>query len=313
MYDLRVHPAANDLIVATHGRGLYILDDLAPIQQLAKARAASAYLFPVRTSTLFAQWPPIETGDGGALPNNFFVGKNPPNGATIAFYQSAKAASRPTVEILDASGHVVRHLAGSYDTDEGPKFFITNTPGVNRFAWNGMEDPPEKWHGTTRPNRGPDDGPEALPGRYTVRVHIGAKTLEQSFTLAADPQSPWTLEQLTQRHAFLAELAAEYSRVDVALNRIDTERRMLTGKPDSAARLEQLAAMKALLTSDARNDEDSIGRPNKLRERIAALSGTIGSSFQPPLQAHLEAAADLKRLFETTMASVQQTTAALTR
>jgi len=305
VYDLRVHPTANDLIVATHGRGLFILDDLTPIQQLAKARAAKTYLFPVRASTLFAQWPPIETGDGGSLPNNFFVGKNPPNGAMISFYQGSKAHVRPTVEIVDSSGRVVRHLAGSYDTDEGPKFFITNVPGVNRFAWNGMEDPPEKWHGTTRPNRGPDDGPEAIPGLYSARVHIDGKTFEQPFTLAADPQSPWTITQLGERHAFLAELAAEYSQVDAALNKIDRERHSLAGKPGSAARLEQLASMKTLLTSDSRNDEDSIGRPNQLRERIGALSGTIGSSFQPPLQAHLDAAAELKRAFESTMASVQ--------
>ena len=311
VYDLRVHPIANDLIVATHGRGLFILDDLTPIQQLAKARAAQTYVFPVRASTLFAQWPPIETGDGGSLPNNFFVGKNPPNGAMISFYQASKAHARPTVEIVDSSGHVVRHLAGSYESDEGPKFFITNVPGVNRFAWNGMEDPPEKWHGTTRPNRGPDDGPEAIPGLYSARVHIDGKTFEQPFTLVADPQSPWTIAQLGERHAFLAQLAAEYSQVDAALNRIDRERHSLAGKSGSSARLEQLASMKAMLTSDARNDEDSIGRPNQLRERIGALSGTIGSSFQPPLQAHLDAAAELKRVFETTMASVQHELSAI--
>ena len=311
VYDLRVHPVANDLIVATHGRGLFILDDLAPIQQLAKARAAGTYLFPVRASTLFAQWPPIETGDGGALPNNYFVGKNPPNGATISFYQRTKAANRPTVEIVDAQNRVVRHYAGSYDTDEGPKFYLTNVPGINRFAWNGMEDGPEKWHGTTRPNRGPDDGPEALPGRYVARVHIDGKMLEQAFTLAPDPQSPWTLVQLGERHAFLARLTKDYSQIDAALNRIDTERRSLTGKPGSAARLEQLAASKAMLTSDARNDEDSIGRPNQIRERIAGLMGTLGSSFQPPLQAHLDSAAELNSVFETTMAAVQQSLTAV--
>ncbi len=304
VYDLRIHPVANDLIVATHGRGLFILDDLAPIQQLAAARGAGKYVFPIRPATLLAQWPPIETGDGGALPNNFFVGPNPPPGALLAFYEPKRAHVRPSAEIVDADGHVVRHLAGSYLTAEGRKYFVPNDAGVNRFAWNGMEDPPVKWLGTTRPNRGPDDGPEALPGRYVARIDIDGRVLERPFDLAADASSPWTPDELRERHAFLHALFAQFSQVDVLLNGIDRDLRPLRAKADavSAARRARLLAVRATLTSDARNDEDSIGRPDRVRERIGALIGALSASYQPPFAAHLAAAAELKSEFDRTIA-----------
>jgi len=306
VFDLRIQPVANDLIVATHGRGIYILDDLAPIQALATARATGIAMFPVRKATLYAQWPPVETGDGGTLPNNYFVGANPPPGALLSFYLRAPARSRPRIEIVDASGHVVRHLAGSYDSPEGRKYFVTNNAGVNRLAWDGLEDPPVKWRGTTRPNRGPD-GPEALPGMYVARLHVDGTTFERAFEFAADPASPWTLTQLGERHAFLMQLDAEFSQIDTLLNRIDDEKRKLVrlAGPAAAARRERLDSVRATLTSDARNDEDSIGRPDRLRERIGGLIGALGASFQPPLAAHLAAAAQLKTVFDETLAQAR--------
>ena len=301
VYDLRIQPVANDLIVATHGRGIYILDDLTPIEQLAKARTRGTFLFPSRAATLYAQWPPIETGDSGALPNNFFVGKNPPAGALITFYQQTPGKTHPVVDIVDSNGRVVRHFAGTYDTVTGKKYFVTNVPGINRMAWDGMEEPPVKWLGTTLPNRGPADGPEALPGIYSIHITIDGKMLEAPFSLAADPGNPWTLTQLGERHAFLAKLADEYSHVDALLNEID--KLMHAATP---ARRAQLLEAQTLLTSDARNDEDSIGRPDQLRERIGALSGALGSSFQPPTQAHLEAAVEIASLYDATMAKARK-------
>jgi photosystem II stability/assembly factor-like uncharacterized protein len=307
VFDLRIQPIADDLIVATHGRGIFILDDLAPIQALAAARRTGIAFFPVRTATLFAQWPPIETGDGGTLPNNFFVGPNPPAGALLTFYARTPARTRASIDIVAADGHIVRHLAGTYDTDEGRKYVVPNDAGINRLAWNGLEDAPVKWRGTTRPNRGPADGPEALPGRYVARLHVAGRVLTAPFELAADPASPWTLTQLGERHAFLARLFAQYSQVDSMLNRIDDDMRALRGAKGSVAQVkrERLERIRATLTSDARNDEDGIGRPDRLRERIGGLIGALSSSFQPPFAAHLAAAAQLTTVFDETLAQAR--------
>jgi photosystem II stability/assembly factor-like uncharacterized protein len=307
VYDLRIQPVANDLIVATHGRGIFILDDLTPIAQLTAARHAGRYLFPVRPATMFAQWPPVETGDGGSLPDNYFVGANPPAGAIVSFYQRVRSHVRPSIEIVDSEGRVVRHIAGSHETDDGRKYFVTNDAGVNRLAWDGMEDGPVKWLGTTRPNRGPETGPEALPGRYVVRLRLDGMVLDAPLELRADPANPWTLTQLGERHAFLSALNAQFSQVDTLLNEIDREQRKLgrAGDPATAAKRRRLLVVRASLTSDAHNDEDSIGRPDKIRERIGGLMGALGASFQPPMAAHLAAAAELRTDVDRTLAQAR--------
>jgi hypothetical protein len=147
-----------------------------------------------------------------------------------------------------------------------------------------------------------------LPGRYVARLHIDGRTLERPFELDADPASPWTLTQLGERHAFLAALFEELSQIDTLLNRIDTDERRVRRATDPAtvAKRERLDAARRLLTSDARNDEDSIGRPDRIRERVGGLIGAIGASFQPPLAAHLAAAEELKAIVGETVAEAQR-------
>lgn len=301
VYDIRIHPVANDMILATHGRGIFILDDLAPLQQLAAARAAGTMLFPIRNATLFGQWPPIETGGEGGTTDNNFVGPNPPAGALITFYQKTRAKTRPEIEIVAGDGHVIRHLRGSLPSDDGPKFAVSNIAGMNRLAWDGLEDGPVRWNGTSRQNAGPAAGAEALPGMYTARLTIDGTTYRQVFELKADPASPFTLTELQQRHRFLSEAFTAISRIDTDLNEIDRQKRALREKTDAAstARMAELEALKFRLTSDSRNDEDSIGHYDRVRERVFGVAGALGSSFQPPFAQHRDAWDELKPLVDS--------------
>jgi hypothetical protein len=306
VYDLQVQPKANDLIVATHGRSLWILDDLTPIQQ-SEHIGGAPYLFPVRPGTLWAQWPSIETGDGGSLPDNFAVGPNPRGPALITFWQTRAARSHGSIEIVDANGKVVRHLSGSYKTEDGTKYWVPNAQGYNRLAWDGMEDGPVRWNGTTLQNAGPLTGPEALPGTYTIRLTIGGSTQTQAFTLAADPRSPYSADDLAARHAYLAKLYADVSAIDVLLNTIDAKERALraSGGAASRARIAQLDRVRDELTADDRNDEDSIGKPDRIREQLQGAIGAIGASFQPPTAAHLANAEMLQSAFDATYAAAK--------
>jgi hypothetical protein len=297
VYDLQIQPRANDLIVATHGRSFWILDDLTPIQEAGRA-GRTPMLFPIRPGTQWAQYTPIEAGDGGALYNGGFVGPNPKGPALITFFQRAPAKRRPELDIVDAAGRVVRHLRGSYETDDGKKYWVSNATGYNRLAWDGTEDGPVRWHGTTLQNMGPLTGAEALPGAYTVRLRIDGALFEQPFVLAADPRSPWTAEQRTARHAFLQQLNADFSEIDVLLNAIDVKEKKLRHGPrtrQSLRRLQELAAVRDALTANDRNDEDSIARPDRLREQIGAAG--LGA-LQPPFAAHLATLHDLQADFD---------------
>jgi hypothetical protein len=297
VYDIHVHPAANDLLIATHGRGFYVLDDLAPLQQLAAARRTGLQFFPVRDATLWSAWPSVETGDGNALPANQFSGPNAPSGAVLTFYQRRKAASRPWFEIVDASGAVVRTLRGGVPFDprdppkeERAKYYVSNERGLNRITWNGNENGPTRWLGTSFQNAGPGEGPEALPGRYTARLHVGAQTYEQQFTLADDPRSPFTAEDRAARHTYLATAYGWIDAIDKALNEID---RRLSHHPAVGERT-ALVALRDELSSNSLHDEDSIGRPDRIRERVFASTYAFGGNLQPPFEQHQAALDALK-------------------
>lgn len=289
VYDIRVHPSANDLLIATHGRGFFVLDDLTPLQQLAAARSAGVQFFPVRDATLWAGWPSVETGDGNSLPANIFAGPNAPSGAVLTFYQRAKAKERPWFEILDADGRVVRALRGGipFDRNDPPKeerakFYVTNDAGLNRITWDGNENGPTRWLGTSFQNAGPTTGAEALPGRYTARLHRDGRTYDQPFVLADDPLSPSTLEARTARHAHLAAVYGWIDAVDRALNEIDARLKRHPAAADGAA----LTALRTELSSNALHDEDGIGKPDRIRERLFALTGAFGGNLQPPFEQH---------------------------
>jgi photosystem II stability/assembly factor-like uncharacterized protein len=312
VYDLQIQPRANDLIVATHGRSIWILDDLTPIQQSTHV-GAGTYLFPLRPGTLWAQWPPIEGGDGGSLPANFAVGANPKGPALITFWQNHPAQARPAIAIVDANGAIVRHLSGSYKTDDGTKYWVTNAAGYNRLAWDGMEDGPERWNGTSLGNAGPLTGAEALPGTYTIRLTIDGHVQQQPFVLKADPRSPWTADQLAARHTYLATLFGDVSAIDHLLNAIDAKRRALlhahpAGFRTSIARLD---AIVATLTANDLHDEDGIGRPDRVREQLFGAAGAIGASFQPPTAAHRAFAAEVQQTYERTLAAAKRDSAAI--
>jgi photosystem II stability/assembly factor-like uncharacterized protein len=310
VYDLQIQPQANDLIVATHGRSVWILDDLTPIQERAHIGGAP-YLFAVRPGTLWAQWSPVEGGDGGSLPDNFAIGPNPAGPALITFWLTHPARTRPQIEILDASGKIVRHLSGSYKTDDGPKYWVSNAQGYNRLAWDGMLDGPVRWNGTSLQNAGPLTGAEALPGTYTVRLIVDGKTQDQPFVLAADSRSPWTADERAARQAYLAKLNDDISQIDVVLNTIDAKEAALRKRHgrDADARIAALDGVRNDLTANDEHDEDSIGKPDRIREQLFGAAGAIGGSLQPPTAAHLANADAVQREFERAIAAAKSVVA----
>jgi len=318
--DLQIQPQANDLIAGTHGRSLWILDDVTPLQELGAARAAGLYLFTPRTAYAFSQWHDEQAGYGTSPPLGNFAGENPPYGALISYYLAAPSHRAPTAEILASDGHVVRRF-----TEAGG---LTNNAGINRFAWNLTEEPPVEWTSAPKWNQGPPDGPEAVPGRYSVRLEAGGRVLTRNFAVQPDPRAHWTNEQYGARHDFLAGLADEFSQVDRALNRLDSlsgelaQRRALlqARSRDREALLaidrvaQAAAAIKAALTSNPQNDQDDDFLADRLRERIQFVIGLVslplanglgygGPYLGPPLPPHERAAAEVHALFQRRMSA----------
>jgi len=306
VYDIRVQPRWNDLLLATHGRAVWILDDLTPLQQLPQAEAAGAMLFAPRTAYLFA----THANDEGLYTR--YGGKNPPSGAMIAFYQGKPAAKAPEIEILDAAGHVIRHLRGTQRVEEREIPVVTNFAGINRITWDLREDGPVRWRLAAKEEyRGPRVGAFVVPGRYTARIVLAGKTITQPIRVEPDPRVHFTAADYRAAYAFSKARLAEYSQVDAALNRLDGYAGVAGGlaeeKPASplAAQLRAVRAkalaLRGELTADYTNDEDSIQRPGRLREDMEGLFFAAGA---PPSAATRDYAARVRATYLAVMRDV---------
>ncbi len=304
-YDIRVQPRWNDLVVATHGRAAWILDDLTPLQQLPQAQAAGVMLFAPRPAYAFSQ----HANDEGLYTR--FAGKNPPGGAQIAFYQAKPSAKAPEIEILDASGRVVRHIRGTQRVGEREIPAVTNFTGINRAGWDLREDGPVRWMGAAKEDfRGPRVGAAVVPGTYTVRVALGGKTFSQPLQVMADPRASYTAAQYRSAYAFAKKHLDEYSALDAALTRLDAYAASApqrahgapAGLASSLASVRTKAlALRAELTADFTNDEDFIQRPGRLREDFGGLLFAAGA---PPSAATLDYAARVDAAYAAAMADV---------
>jgi photosystem II stability/assembly factor-like uncharacterized protein len=313
--DIREQPEFNDLAIATHGRDVWILDDLTPVQQLPQAQAAGAMLFTPRTAYEYT----YHANDEGTYTD--FTGQNPPNGAIVDYYQRAPQAFAPEVDILDARGRVIRHIKPqkappkeqAYNEYAGPAAGAgaTNDAGVNRILWNFREDAPARCTTCAKEFRGAAAGPEVVPGRYGVRVRLNGRTFTRWFEVKPDPANTYTQAQLVAAHDF----AEKYSIVSGKINQVVDN---LTNQGSSLAAIAQslqksgntalLARVKAAtdardalvhaFTANYRNGEDSIQWPGQLREDLPR--GGFGAA-SPPTPALLEYAARWDRAYADAM------------
>ncbi len=179
--DILVHPRDNDLIVGTHGRSIWIIDDITPLQQMADAvTAADAFLFEVRKATA---WATDITKANGLNADKHFRGQNPQGGTAISYYLKAAATGDVRITISDATGRVVREMDGTKDA------------GLNRVQWNLGPTPVLGGRGAAfaggrggRGGRGvPFVTPNAVdPGTYVVKLAVGGKELMTTVQVEAD-------------------------------------------------------------------------------------------------------------------------------
>ena len=174
--DLVVQPRENDLVIATHGRGIWIIDDITPW------RALTADLMNQEAAFVSARpaQQRIQGNGGWANGDAVFVGDNPPDAVVITYYQKSRHLfGKLKLEVLDASGRVVDDLPAS------------KRPGLNRVNWSMREKPPRvppaaqiAFSGTV--------GPRLLPGTYTVRLTKAGKPIETKITVGLDRRAKFT-------------------------------------------------------------------------------------------------------------------------
>lgn len=282
VHDMRIQPQRHDLMLATHGRGFWILDDIAALSGLSKAVAATApALFPLRSAYTWYRWWSDYYGTHPSeccLSAGAYAGENPPEGADITYY--LPSATHALAEIFDAQGRRVRCLD------------LTGDAGVQRSVWDLTETPPVEWRHAREWNRG-GAGATVVPGHYIVRLHAGETNLEQPLEVRPDPRAAWTQAQYVERYDFVTGLNDELSAIDTTLNRMDS----LPYRD---------AAIYSMFTSGVVNSEDDLLKPDRLRERLTILQGVITLSQGPPLPPHEREATAIRAQFETAMAAYQR-------
>jgi photosystem II stability/assembly factor-like uncharacterized protein len=175
--DILIHPREGDLIVGTHGRSIYILDDLTPLQQLNdKVAGEDAHLFDVRPGVMWATDVTLTQSVGGA---KHFRGENPAAGTAIHYYLKAVPQGDVKIAISDYSGRVVRTLDG------------TRYAGLNRVQWNLRGTPPPRPAGAAAVGGGGGGqaalaGPPLEPGTYLLKLSVGGKDYTTKVVLEAD-------------------------------------------------------------------------------------------------------------------------------
>lgn len=174
--DLLVHPAEGDLVIGTHGRGVYILDDAAPLAALgASVLASDLHLFDMRRATQYRVYNhKANTG------HKAFLAANPPDGALITYYLKSAPGEKDDVKIVvkDASDALIRTL-------EAPK---EKRAGLNRVSWDLRHEPPVPPDPERPAFLGPPRGPFVPPGAYTVTVSVGSFSASRPVEVEEDPR-----------------------------------------------------------------------------------------------------------------------------
>ena len=199
MRDLAFHNT--DLIVATHGRGFWVLDDISALRQAADVGAADAHLFKPADAIIL----PPATDSGTPTQKDEPEAENPPIGAIVDYYLKTAAAGPLTIEIVNASGATVRHFSSADPApvvDPGTLAVnaiwqrAQNPPsaaaGMHRFVWDLRPEPPPGGRG--RGGRGGGGGggrgglPPVAPGSFSVKLTVNGQSYTQPLMVKPDPR-----------------------------------------------------------------------------------------------------------------------------
>lgn len=202
--DVAIQPRDHDLVLATHGRGIWIIDDISPLRSLTpdiRAReAAFVAARPVQQR--------IEGSGGWANGDAVFVGENPPDSAVITYFQRSRHLfGKMKLEVLDASGRVVDEIPAS------------KRPGLNRVYWNMREKPPRVPPAVQVAGAGVR-GPRLLPGTYTVRLTKGGQVSEAKLNVQLDRRAKYTLADRQAQYAAAMKVHALFGAQSALLDRI---------------------------------------------------------------------------------------------
>ncbi|MBE0460502.1 MAG: hypothetical protein IBX60_02555 [Candidatus Aminicenantes bacterium] len=304
VHDILIHKRDNDLILGTHGRSLWILDDISFLQNIQKEiLAQNACLFPMRPALRFAT-KPTRYGIGDKV----FRGQNPPYGALITYYLKENVEKEDIrIEILDESGQMLRRLKR-----------VPYQAGVNRISWDLRYEGPRPRKEIefeedffSRASR----GPQVLPGRYIVRLTFGEEKHEEPVEVKLDSTVNTSIEDLRTQLSLSLQIRDMQSFVNDALRALDILQDQLNERKQTLEKQKDSILQEAIdVIEEHIENIDSIQnqlvRPEgtafwsdgpRLLDRLNRLFGAIDGVNTAPTKAQISYFNELKQEFGEAM------------
>jgi photosystem II stability/assembly factor-like uncharacterized protein len=294
--DLVIHD--DDVVVGTHGRSFWILDNITPLRQIdEKVTAGDSHLFQPQ-SAYRVRW---NLNTDTPLPPEEPAGKNPPDGAMIDYYLKETTKTPVTLEILDSDMKVVRRFSSSDQPEPvaekeldvptywiRPSQILSAEAGAHRFVWDLRYAPLARinrsypiaaiLHDTASEPR----GPWVMPGRYTVKLTVGEKTIVQPMTVKMDPRVRTAPEGLKQQF----ELSMQcYEDLGHAQSTVQEIRKLRAELKEAREKAKDDAARKEIAKLEEQTAQlEGVERGRRERRTGSAVAPTLGRAKEEMLR-----------------------------
>jgi photosystem II stability/assembly factor-like uncharacterized protein len=319
----------NDLVIATHGRAFWSLDDLSPLRELASAANSDVYFY--KPTPAFRQ-----RGRGFQILSQAPVGQNPPGPAVLDYFLKTAPQGEVTLEILDAQGKLVRkyssqeekkkkHQAAETESEfeEGPPAASPKLPvkaGMNRFSWDLRYEAPSnvpglaQWGGRPR-------GPLAIPGMYTARLTVADKPYSVALEVKPDPRVQATAADLAKQFELATAIARRTGQANDAVNQmrdLRTQLAELNERYERDARAKDLLAAaealekkltpveEAIAQTKSKASEDPLNYPVRVNNKLLILQQTVESADAAPTEQSVAVFDELSEQLDAALAQWKQ-------
>ena len=318
--DIAIQKNANDLVLATHGRAFWIMDNIEVLRQVSsKILQDSVFLFqPEKTY--------LTKGYGGFHYPGMTIGENPYNGLVLYYYlkNAPKKGEVVKLRLLTQKGDTIATFSSKTYSNGKPvhvstKFYPDTTktiPGVmpakkglNRYVWN------LRYPGATRvPGAviwgGSMAGPKIVPGTYVASLSVGGKTVSRTFKVVLDPRYKVSQEDLEKQFDFLMKIHKKLDETDKAILKIRQVKGEINGYLSRLKGYDKLDTLRSfarpllkklttiednLIQSKSHASEDPLNYPVKLNNKLASLAAAVGSSYNLPTKQEYEVFTELSK------------------
>ncbi|HEX8793512.1 MAG TPA: hypothetical protein VF765_21365 [Polyangiaceae bacterium] len=266
--EIQVQPRKNDLVIATHGRGIWIVDDLTPLRALTSDTIAKSVAFLPRR--------PLEermpANGGWAEGDATFVGQNPSPGAVVTYYQRARHLyGRIKLEVVDANGKVIDELTP------------TTRRGINRVSWN-MQLKAPRVPRAAQPAFNATQGPRVMPGTYTLRLTKGDEVVETKITIGLDKRAPYSVADRKADFDAETRVVSLFNRMSDVVERLEAAHAGIEARmgalPQGDALADKLKKLEEKLEASrkkivATKEGGAITGEERIREHTDELYGAL--------------------------------------